>query len=192
MKRTVIMHVEGVPNPNAMKFVLENGILVDRPYEFANLVQAEHSPLARRLLMLRYVDRVLLNHNFVTVVKDIENSPSWDDMLFEVKMLIQAHLEDDKPIIFFGVEEIKHQESDEAIIEIITRVLDEHIRPAAQEDGGDIVFDSYKDGVLNLSMKGACHYCPYAGQTMSQGVEKVMMGMVPEIRQVTATGNPSL
>ena len=183
------MHVEGVPNPNAMKFVLENGILVDQPYEFRGLAEAELSPLAKRLLMLRYVDRVLLHDNAVTVVKTIKDSPPWDKITFELKMFIQQHLEADEPILYFGAKPLKHPKSDDAVIAIVTDILNKHIRPAAQEDGGDIVFESYENGVLNLSMHGACHKCPYANQTMQQGVEPLMTQMIPEIKKVTAIQN---
>ena len=183
------MHIEGVPNPQAMKFVLENGILVDKPYEFTALEQTEFSPLARRLMMLRYVERVMLNHNYVTVVKTKQNSPKWDDILFELRMLIQQHLESDQPILYYGADSIEHHRSEESIIELITQLLDQKIRPAAQEDGGDIVFESYKDGVLNLEMHGACYLCPHAAQTIQQGVEPVLKTLIPEVKKVVAREN---
>lgn len=190
MSRTVILHIEGVPNPDALKFVLENGILTDEPYEFRNLVEAEHSPLVRRLLMLRYVERVLMYHNYIAVIKDNKYLPEWkEETRFELRALIQDHLQADEPILYFGAKAIDHNKSEEPIVSIIRDVLDKKIRPAAREDGGDIVFDSYENGVLNLSMLGACHHCPYAKQTMEKGVEKVMMALVPEVKKVTATAN---
>ncbi|MEM6342825.1 MAG: NifU family protein [Bacteroidota bacterium] len=189
MKRSVIMHVEGSPNPNAVRFVLENGVLVDKPYEFKDFREAKHSPLARKLLMLRYMDRVMLNRNYITLIKKVEGSPAWDQVLIELRMMITQHLEANEPILYLGVEPIEHRRSDEVVISLITDLLDKHIRPAAQEDGGDILFESYMDGKLNLTMHGACHKCPYAQQTMKQGVEKVLTGMVPEVKKVTALGN---
>ncbi|MEL6250795.1 MAG: NifU family protein [Bacteroidota bacterium] len=190
MNRTVVLHIEGVPNPDAMKFVLENGILTDEPYEFKNLVDAENSPLVRRLMMLRYVDRVLMYHNYIAVVKDNKYLKEWgQETLFELRSLIQQHLAANEPILYFGAKAITHEKSEDAIVSIIRDVLDKKIRPAAREDGGDIVFESYSDGVLNLSMLGACHHCPYAKQTMEQGVEKVMKSLVPEVKKVTATAN---
>ena len=188
-KRKVHMHIEGVPNPQAMKFVLENGILVDKPYEFTALEQTEFSPLARRLMMLRYVERVMLNHNYVTVVKTQKNSPKWDEILFELRMLIQQHLESDQPILYYGAPTLEHERSEESIIELITQLLDQKIRPAAQEDGGDIVFESYKDGILNLQMHGACYLCPHAAQTIQQGVEPVLKTLIPEVKKVVAREN---
>ena len=75
-KRKAILHIEGVPNPNAMKFVLENGILTDTPYEFTSLADTMNSPLAQKLMMFRYIDRVMLNRNYITVVKQATSEPS--------------------------------------------------------------------------------------------------------------------
>ncbi|MEZ4772206.1 MAG: NifU family protein [Bacteroidia bacterium] len=189
MSRKVQLHIEGVPNPDAIKIVLENGILVDKPYEFSSLAEAESSPLARRLLMYRYVNRVMLNHNYITILKDPKNNTSWQDILFEIRAMIQQHLESNQPIIYIGSKAVEHVSSEDVIVEMVRDLLDKHIRPAAQEDGGDIVFESYADGVLNLTMHGACHKCPYASQTMKDGVEPLLTQLMPEIRKVTATGN---
>lgn len=189
VKRKAILHVEGVPNPEAIKIVLENGVLSDKPYEFTTLSEAKEAPLARKLMMLRYVERVMINFNYVTIVKTKGSSPAWDDILFELKSLIQLHLEQDEPIMYVGTPPLKHARTEEEILEIVENILDKHIRPAAQEDGGDILVDSYDKGVINLSMHGACHLCPYAIQTLKQGVEPVLTQMVPEITRVTATAN---
>lgn len=189
MKRTVILHQEGVPNPEAMKFVLENGLLSDEPYEFGTLAEAEHSPLARMLLMLRYVERVYINRNYVTVLKKRNQSPPWEDIQIQLRMFIQQHLEDDQPIMYLGAEAIQHGVDENPIVEMIKDLLDRQIRPAAQEDGGDVVFDSYAKGVLNLNMHGSCVHCPQVNQTLKQGVEQLMRHYIPEVQKVTATAN---
>lgn len=188
-KRSVNLHVEGVPNPNAMKFVLENGILVDQPYEFKDLTEATQSPLARKLLMLRYVDRVMINRNYITVLKVVKESEPWKDLLFEVRSLIHQHLERNDPILYIGTKALRHIPSEDAIIVMVKQLLDRQIRPAAQEDGGDILFESYENGILNLTMHGSCHGCPYVMNTMKDGVEKLITNMIPEVKRVTATAN---
>lgn len=187
--RRVHLHIEGVPNPLAMKFVLENGILTEDAFEFRTYKEAAVSPLARKLLLLRYVDRVLINRNYITVLKDNSPEPAWQEVLLEVRMLIQQHLENNDPILYMGSEAISHEKSDDVIIEMIVDLLDKHIRPAAQEDGGDILFESYGNGVLNLSMHGSCHGCPYVMETLKKGVEPLITNMIPEIQKVVARGN---
>lgn len=188
-KRQVVMHIEGIPNPHAIKFVLENGILTDRPYEFHHISQTKQSPLAAKLMMYRYVKRVLINRNYLTVLKDVIDSPSWNQIIPELRQLIQDHLSNNEPILYVGTQTLSHEDTNDAVIEIVQQVLDKRIRPAAQEDGGDILIESYKDGVLNLSMHGACFTCPYASNTLKDGVEALLSQMVPEIKKVTATDN---
>lgn len=91
--------------------------------------------------------------------------------------------------MFLGSTPLNHRRSDDVIAQMVTDLLNAHIRPAAQEDGGDIVFESYQNGVLNLSMHGACHKCPYALQTIREGVEPLLTQQIPEIQKVTAIKN---
>jgi Fe-S cluster biogenesis protein NfuA len=189
MDRQVHLHIEGVPNPNAIKFVLENGILTEKPYEFSSLGETGLSPLARKILMLRYVDRVLINRNHITILKTTKQSPEWDKILLELRFIIEDHLKKNEPILYLGSEPLNHSRSEEVIAAMVTDLLNNHVRPAAQEDGGDIVFESYQNGVLNLSMHGACHKCPYVMQTIKEGVEPLLTHHIPEIQKVTAVNN---
>ncbi|MEM9984611.1 MAG: NifU family protein, partial [Bacteroidota bacterium] len=127
--------------------------------------------------------------NYITILKDQEKSPNWEVIIPELRMIIQSHLEEDEPIIYLGAQALTHGRSDDAVVMIIKDILEKQVRPAAQEDGGDIVFSSYADGVLNLSMHGACHKCPYVIDTLKSGVEKLMNHYVPEVKKVIATNN---
>lgn len=60
----------------------------------------------------------------------------------------------------------------------------ERIRPALQMDGGDITFLAFDDGVLRVSMSGACSGCSSIASTMTMGVERVVKSLVPEVRHV--------
>ena len=185
----MVMHTEGVPNPDAMKFVLENGILVDKPYEYTDWSQAETSPLAKKLLLLRYVKRVLMYHNYITISKDPAESKDWYAIIPEIRMIIAQHLEDNEPILYLGAPEIKHETDKEMLVPMIQQILDREVRPAAQEDGGDIVFESFENGVLNLRMHGSCQGCPYVLETLKRGVEPLMAHYLPEVKKVVAHGN---
>jgi Fe-S cluster biogenesis protein NfuA len=183
------MHVEGVPNPHARRFVLENGLLVDEPYEFLSYKEADLSPLAKKLLMLRYVDRVLLNRNFITILKNPKQSPPWEEITQNLMALIQEHLEQNEPILFVGANPARHQNHPDPLLAVIRNVFDQRIRPAAQEDGGDILIESFENGVLNVSMHGSCHTCPYAAQTIKDGVEALLKHISPEVLSVVALQN---
>lgn len=166
-----------------MKFVLENGILTDTPYEFLHYAGAADAPLAQKLLMLRYVERVMLNQNYVTVLKT-QGSAAWDELLPEVRGIIQSHLESNEPILYLGVQENKHRASTDPLAEMVMGILNKMVRPAAMEDGGDILFEGYEDGVLTLSMHGACHKCPFISVTIRDGVEPLLRELTPEIREI--------
>jgi Fe-S cluster biogenesis protein NfuA len=187
MSRQVQLHIEGVPNPNAMRFVLGNGILTQEPFEFGSFKDTAHSPLAKKLMLFRYVERVLINRNFITVLKRPGSEPSWDEALPELRDMITRHLAENEPILYIGMESLTHERSDDVVVGIVKDLLDKSIRPAAQEDGGDIFFHSYQDGVLRLSMHGACFGCPYSRKTIKEGVEPLLSNMIPEIREVIAT-----
>ena len=62
----------------------------------------------------------------------------------------------------------------------------ESIRPALQADGGDIQLVSVEDGVVKVRLTGACGGCPMSQMTMTQGVEKAIRKVVPEVKKVIA------
>ena len=66
----------------------------------------------------------------------------------------------------------------------IIEILDDRIRPAVANDGGDIVFDRFEDGVLYLHMRGACAGCPSATVTLKEGIENMMRHFVPDVQEV--------
>ncbi|MCI4669729.1 MAG: NifU family protein [Bacteroidia bacterium] len=187
-KRRAFIEFEGVPNPQAIKLVVKNGILTDEPYIYSDWSKAESAPLAKKLLMLRYVDEVFINYNYVSVLKK-EDSPEWDNLLPELRMMIQQHLEDNEPILYLGAEKLEHPKTDDVVLGMAQELLDKKLRPYAHEDGGDFVIESYEDGVLNLRMHGACKRCPYAAQTLKEGVEKLLNTAIPEIKKVVALDN---
>ncbi len=187
-KRQAFIEFEGVPNPQAIKLVVKNGILSDEPYSYTDWSEAEHSPLAKKLLMFRYVDQVFINYNYVSILKK-EDAPEWDVLLPELRMMLKQHLEDNEPILYLGAQKLEHPKSDDVILTMVKDILDKKLRPYAQEDGGDFVIESYKDGVLNLTMYGACRRCPYASQTLKEGVEKLLNAAIPEIKKVVALDN---
>ena len=69
------------------------------------------------------------------------------------------------------------------------RVIDaiQDVRPSLQADGGDIQFISLTDdGVVHVELQGACHGCPMAQLTLTQGVEVHLKSVVPEVAAVVA------
>ncbi|OGX25405.1 MAG: hypothetical protein A3J51_04260 [Omnitrophica WOR_2 bacterium RIFCSPHIGHO2_02_FULL_45_21] len=62
----------------------------------------------------------------------------------------------------------------------------ETIRPALQADGGDIQLVAIEGDLVKVRLTGACGGCPMSSMTMTQGVEKAIKKVVPEIKRVVA------
>ncbi len=75
--------------------------------------------------------------------------------------------------------------SDEKIVNEIKNVI-ERVRPYLKNDGGDIEFKRFENGVVYVSMKGACHNCPMASVTLEDGIESVLVNEIPEVIKVVA------
>ena len=68
----------------------------------------------------------------------------------------------------------------------IKELLDTRVRPAVAMDGGDIIYDSFKDGIVYLHMQGACSGCPSSTMTLKQGVQNLLCHYLPEVKEVIA------
>jgi Fe-S cluster biogenesis protein NfuA len=69
---------------------------------------------------------------------------------------------------------------------MIKELLETRIRPAVQEDGGDIVYQGFEEdtGTVTLRMMGACSGCPSSAVTLKSGIENMLMHYIPEVKQV--------
>ena len=77
-------------------------------------------------------------------------------------------------------------EEDRETVDTIKQLLEEKVRPAVAQDGGDIVFQAYKDGIVYLHMRGACSGCPSSTATLKNGIENLLKHFLPEIKEVRA------
>lgn len=69
------------------------------------------------------------------------------------------------------------------IEERIVKVL-ERLRPYLNNDGGDVTFVKYENGVVYVKLVGACSNCPYATMTLKEGIESALINEVPEVIKV--------
>ena len=79
---------------------------------------------------------------------------------------------------------LQTDENDTDIVKQIKELLDTRVRPAVAMDGGDIIYDSFKDGVVYLHMQGACSGCPSSTATLKMGIENMLKHYVPEVQEV--------
>ena len=75
-------------------------------------------------------------------------------------------------------------EADAEIVVTIKELLETRVRPAVAQDGGDITFRGFEDGIVFLHMKGACAGCPSSTATLKHGIQNLLKHFVPEVQQV--------
>lgn len=206
-KIPVVVYAESTPNPAAMKFVA-NKILLDNPspLEFLNPAEAKSSPLAMELFKFPFVKSIFISGNYITVFKD--DKLDWDDIILELREFLRLYLSEGKQIVSEVKAqatngngnghhiETKHEEQKSQIVDHvepvgeleikIVNVLEQYVRPAVEQDGGMIVFRSFKDGIVSLTMRGACSGCPSSTSTLKEGIEALLKKFVPEVKEVVS------
>ena len=77
-------------------------------------------------------------------------------------------------------------EDEDEIVAQIKELLDTRVRPAVAQDGGDIIFQDSRDGVVYLHMQGSCSGCPSSTATLKAGIENMLKHYMPEVVEVRA------
>lgn len=186
--RPVHLYMEANPNPNSLKFVanfmlVEDGISFDYP----DAESADNSQLAKELFNFAAVKRVFIASNFVTVTKTDE--VEWQEIQTIIRDHIKNYLETGKKAVTASFEKDPlFDEGDSEVVKKIKGILDEYIRPAVEQDGGAIVFHSFKDGVVKVLLQGSCSGCPSSTITLKAGIQNLLTRMLPEVKEVEAEG----
>ena len=180
----MFIQTETTPNPNAIKFIPGIPVSPERSFDFRTPEEAMAvSPLAKMLFEIGDVTGVYLGTDFVSVTKD--DTADWAMIKPRVLAGIMDHAMSGLPTVdAAAIEQRQHAAQDDPVVAQIMEILDERIRPAVANDGGDVVFDRFEDGVLYLHMRGACAGCPSATMTLKQGIEGMMKHFVPEVEEV--------
>jgi NFU1 iron-sulfur cluster scaffold homolog, mitochondrial len=186
MQRHINIDAVKVPNPYAMKFETPGLLLTPGSHEFRSKQEAEASPLAAKLFNFDYVARVFIAKNFVTVTK-FEELPSWDDLSMEIRIIIRKHLEDGQQLFNFDHTIAPERPAlGDPMLEAMRDLIEGPVAQATWQDGGEITFQSFEDGVLKVKMAGACIACPFAPRTLKHGVEVLLKRQFPEVESVTS------
>jgi Fe-S cluster biogenesis protein NfuA len=186
---SIFVKVQQTPNPHSLKFLPGKNILEEgETYDFANVRNAMTSPLAVKLFEIKGVNRVFYGRNYVSVGK--EELTEWNDIKPLVIDVIcdyftkNLELFDKKP----QPEDTKINENDSSNVALIKEIIAMRIRPVVQEDGGDIEFINFDEGsgIVYLAMKGSCSGCPSSSVTLKNGIEKMLLYYVPDVKGVEA------
>lgn len=179
----VNIYAEATPNPETMKFVANRMILPNDSADFQSREAALRSPLASALFEKPYVNAVFIMNNFVTITK--LSTFDWSDIMQELRDFVKNYLESGAPIVNPREEKLSLEEVSE-VEQKIKDLLDMHVKPAVEMDGGAISFKSFDEGVVKVVLKGACSGCPSSTITLKAGIENLLKRMVPEVEAVEA------
>ena len=179
-KETISVHTEGTPNPNALKFVFNKTFIEKGSHNFTSIENCKNSPLAEKLFKIAHVNEVFIGKDFITITK--KQDIPWENIYDQILHTIDDHLYKGEPIIINT--HINNEKGKSEIEQKILDLLDNQIRPAVAADGGDIIFDSYEDGILKLHLQGACSSCPSSIMTLKAGIEGLLKKQIPELKEV--------
>ena len=201
--KPVTVYAEMTPNPNTMKFVTDYMLVPSgNVVEFLSASDAKgYSTFAEALFNFPFVTRIFFAQNFVTVYKN--EMIDWDDITLELREFVREWLSqnddavqnipeqeiieqtpESKKVLNTNIAPIINTETDQKIVDLIN----EYVKPAVEQDGGAIHFQSYdKDtGQVTVILKGSCSGCPSSTATLKGGVETLLKSHVPEIKEVVA------
>jgi Fe-S cluster biogenesis protein NfuA len=180
----MFIQTEETPNPATLKFLPGRAVMEQGTADFATAEAALRSPLAERLFQVDGIARVFLGSDFITITKsDVKD---WTVLKPALLGVIMEHFIAGKPVMLAetaGAAPAAAEDEDEIVTQI-KELLDTRVRPAVAQDGGDIVFHSFEDGVVYLHMQGSCSGCPSSTATLKMGIENMLRHYVPEVLEV--------
>ncbi len=180
----MFIQTEDTPNPDTMKF-LPSRAVATAPTEFRSVDEAVSSPLALALFAISGVKGVFMGEDFVSVTREADRD--WMVLRPAILNAIMDYYMAGGDV--YGMGECVTINTDEGdVVARIRALLDQRIRPAVAQDGGDVAFERYEDGVVYLRLKGACAGCPSATATLKYGIEQMMRHFIPEVQEVRRVG----
>ena len=182
----MFIQTEETPNPATLKFLPGCEVAGSVTADFPNPESAGRSPLAERLFAVEGVTGVFLGADFVTVTKAAEKE--WYLLKPAILGIIMEHFTAGRPVLMAGAAETSEAaaEEDSEVVSMIKELLDTRVRPAVAQDGGDIIFHGFEEGVVYLHMQGACAGCPSSTATLKMGIENMLRHYIPEVVEVRA------
>ncbi|MCP1911246.1 NifU family protein [Bradyrhizobium sp. 33ap4] len=186
----MFIQTEATPNPATLKFIPGRMVLDGGTMEFSSPESAARSPLAERLFAVSGVTGVFYGGDFITVTKA---DGDWQHLKPAILGAIMEHYMSGAPLLADGTaasddardeEDEFFDEADAETVEQIKDLIETRVRPAVANDGGDITFRGFKDGIVYLNMKGSCAGCPSSTATLQHGIQNLLRHFVPDVQEV--------
>ncbi|XP_009075356.1 PREDICTED: NFU1 iron-sulfur cluster scaffold homolog, mitochondrial [Acanthisitta chloris] len=183
--RGMFIQTQDTPNPNSLKFIPGKEVLESRTMEFSTPAAAFCSPLARQLFRIEGVKSVFFGPDFITITKESEDL-DWNLLKPDIYAVIMDFFASGLPVV---TEEAPRtdtaaSEEDDEVVLMIKELLDTRIRPTVQEDGGDVIYKGFEDGIVQLKLQGSCTSCPSSIITLKNGIQNMLQFYIPEVEGV--------
>ena len=181
----MFIQTEQTPNPATLKFLPGCTVMASGTANFTDAAAAAaRSPLAERLFGLAEVGGVFLGGDFITITKSGDGD--WFELKPAVLAAIMDHFTAGLPVVIGGQETAAAALEDDEVVSAIKELLETRVRPAVAQDGGDIIFEDFEDGIVYLHMQGSCSGCPSSTATLKAGIENMLRHYIPEVVEVRA------
>ena len=182
----MFIQTEPTPNPATLKFLPGRPVLASGTLDMRDKAAAAQSPLAERLFDINGVSGVFFGSDFISVTK---TEGEWQQLKPAILGAIMEHFMSDAPVLRSeqggdtGDDEFFASEDTDTVA-TIKELIETRVRPAVANDGGDITFRGFKDGVVYLDMKGACSGCPSSTATLRHGIQNLLKHYLPDVVEV--------
>ncbi len=186
----MFIQTEATPNPATLKFLPGRAVLDSGTIDMRSPADAAQSPLAERLFGIDGIDGVFFGSDFITVSK---SAGEWPQLKPAILGAIMEHFMSGAPLLNDGKTGGEEEQdeffepADAETVATIKDLIETRVRPAVANDGGDITFKGFKDGIVFLHMKGACSGCPSSTATLRHGIQNLLRHYVPEVVEVRPT-----
>ena len=175
------------PNPETLKFMFDKDLLNTNGLEFKNKNEASNHKFPSELFKINGVKNIFLGPNFASITKD--SNINWAQLKPKVLTFMIDFLNSNEVLIDENKINLKKEKTNlplDKMSKEIKKIIDSKVRPAVARDGGDIIFENYKNGIVYLTLKGACSGCPSSTATLKQGIENLLKHYFPEVKAVEA------
>ncbi len=185
----MFIQTEPTPNPATLKFLPGRAVLASGTLDIRDKAAATQSPLAERLFGIAGISGVFFGSDFIAVTK---TDGEWQQLKPAILGAIMEHFMSGAPIVSGADAAPTNDEffeaKDSETVATIKELIEARVRPAVANDGGDITFRGFKDGVVYLDMKGACSGCPSSTATLRHGIQNLLRHYLPDVVEVRPMG----
>ncbi len=183
----MFIQTEPTPNPATLKFLPGRTVLGSGTLDLRDRDAAAQSPLAERLFAINGIAGVFFGSDFISVTK---TGGEWQQLKPAILGAIMEHFMSGAPLLHVadgaadeGEDEF-FEAKDSDTVATIKELIETRVRPAVANDGGDITFRGFKDGVVFLHMQGACSGCPSSTATLRHGIQNLLRHYLPDVVEV--------